>query len=140
MKTSKKVFVAGNVFFAFVDRGHPKHEHAAAYFRYFGIEHYQVYTGATNMMDAYSLIYARMSPSLGKDFLRTMMLGNINILYPLESDYKAALKALTAYRSTELTYPQAITATLAKRNNIGQICTFEFLHSLFGLETFYLPI
>lgn len=140
MSESRKVYIRPSVFFAFIDRAHPKHTQATGYFRYFGQEKYSVFTDSMCIISAYTQIYEKISPSLAKDFLRSMWIGNINILIPEESELKAALKALVTYRSTELTFPEAISAVLANRNSISSICTFDYLHPLFGQTLFYLPI
>lgn len=138
--TSKKVFLEPSVFFAFIDRAHPKHDHANAYFRFFAEEQYQIYTDLGTIVDTYNLIYKDISPSLGKDFLRTISLSNLNIIYPDETDHKAALKALITYASPDLTFHKSLIAVLANKRGIMQICTFDYLHQLFGLSLFYLPI
>ena len=137
---SKKVFVEASVFCAFIDRAHPKHEQAAAYFRFFSEEEYMLFTDHISLIEAYANIYKDISPSLAKDFLRTLTLSNVNVLYPEEGDSKAALKALVTYQSTDLTFPKAISAVLAQKRGITQICTFDYLHPLFGQSLFYLPI
>jgi len=138
--TSKKVYVSSDAFVAFIDRAHPKHSQAAAYFRYFGQEKYMIFTSILNIEESYRQIYEKISPSLAKDFLRALTLSNINILFPTESDFKAALKTLINFRTTELSFKDAQSAVLAERSGIGQIVTFEYLHPLFGQTAFYLPI
>ncbi len=140
MTTSKKVYVSASAFMAFVDRAHPKHQQALAYFRYFAQEGYQLYTGYVNVIAAHDTLSEKISPSLARDFLRAIVLGNINVVYPEESDMKAAIKTIVQYRSSELTFKEAQMAVLANRRGITQICTFEYLHPLFGLTVFYLPI
>lgn len=140
MTTSKKVFIAPSIFSAFIDRGHPKHETASAFFRYFAQEEYQLYTDNTTLITTYMQIYTDISPSLAKDFLRTIPLSNINMLYAEENDTKAALKALVAYRTTDLTFPEALIAVLAVKQRISIVCSLNYLHPLFALELFYLPI
>lgn len=137
---SKKVFLAPSSFFAFIDRAHPMHEQAAAFFRYFAQEKYFLFTDLPSILETYRLIYTNISPSLAKDFLRTMSITGMNVLYPEDSDNKAALKALVTYQSTDLTFANALLSVLAYRRGITQICTFEYLHPLFGLSTFYLPM
>ena len=137
---SKKVFVEADIFYAFVNRAHEKHPEAAAYFRYFAQEKYQLFTSYPVIQEAYDLIYQKISPSLAKDFLRGISLTSVNIFYPNESDLKAALKAIISFRNTELTFEQAQTAVLANRNSIPQICTFNYLHPLFGQSVFFLPL
>jgi predicted nucleic acid-binding protein len=140
MASSKKVYIARSGFYAFIDRAHPKHDQASAYFRYFSQEGYTLYTDSMTLIDVYNQIYKEISPSLAKDFLRTVFLGNINVIFPDESDIKAALKTLINYQSTELTFGQALRAVLANRRGVGQTFTFDYLHPLFGLTVFYLPI
>lgn len=137
---SKKVFLTSNMLFAFVNRASQKHPQAAAYFRFFAQEKYQVYTDYLSMIETYRQIYSKISPTLARDFLRGISLSSINVLYPSESDTKAALKTLISYRNAELDFNQSQVAVLAQRNNISQICTFEYLHPLFGINSFSLPI
>lgn len=138
--SSKKVYVSSDAFTAFIDRAHPKHSQAAAFFRYFAQERYLVFTSILNLEETYRQIYEKISPSLAKDFLRGLALSNINILFPTESDFKAALKTLINFRTTELSFKDAQAAVLADRNGISQIATFSYLHPLFGITAFYLPI
>ena len=137
---SKKVYIAPTGFLALIDRAHPKYEQASAYFRYFAQDNYALYTDISSIIETYNLIYKDISPSLSKDFLRTIFLGNINIIYPEERDIKASFKSLTNYQSAELTFNQALRAVLANRRGISNIFTFEYLHPLFGQTVFYLPI
>lgn len=137
---AKKVFIASDVFVAFLDRVHPKHLHAVAFFRYFASERYEIYTNIEILIATYQNIHQNISPSLARDFLRTMTLTNINIIYSDESDFKGAAKALLSYGSSELTMTDAIMSVEADKRNISSICTFEYLHPLFGLSTFFLPI
>lgn len=137
---SKKVYVATDAILAFIDRADPKHAQSAAFFRYFAQEQYQVFTGYLNIEEAYQKIYEQISPSLAKDFLRGLSLSNINILYATESDMRSALKTLINYRNTDLSLKDAQMAVLAQRSDMFQICTFGYLHPLFGITAFYLPI
>lgn len=137
---SKKVFLAPSSFLAFIDRAHPMHEQAAAFFRFFAQENYQLYTDHPSILEAYRVIYSNISPSLARDYMRTMSITSMNIIYPEDNDAKAALKAVNTYQSTDLTYNNALLSILAYKRGIQQICTFEYLHPLFGLTTFYLPI
>jgi predicted nucleic acid-binding protein len=137
---SRKVFIAPDVLVAFIDRAHPKHVHAAAFFRYFAQEHYQLYTSTEAVNETFNALYQKISPSLARDFLRSLSLGNINIIFPEESDLKTVFKTMLNYSSSELTMAEALMAVLASKRAIPQICTFAYLHSLFGLITFYLPI
>lgn len=140
MKPTRKLFLAASAFVAFIDRASPKHTQAVAYFNFLAQQKYQLYTGYVNLIDAYRTIFQEISPSLARDFLRAVTLGSINILYPTESDMKAAVKALVTSQSKELSFQDAQMEVLAYRNNISQILTFDYLPQLFGLTAFTLPI
>lgn len=140
MAVSKKLYIAESAFVAFVDRNHPKHKQASAYFRYFAQERYNLCTGYLTIIEAYKIIFDEISQSLARDFLRAITTGNINVLYPTESDIKATIKVLVSSQSNELDFKNAQMEVFAYRNNINQILTFDFLPPLFGLVSFSLPI
>lgn len=137
---SKKVYVSPSGFYALINRAHPKYNQASAYFRFFAQENYSLFTDTLTLSETYEQVYREISPSLAKDFLRTAFLGEINIIYPEESDIKAALKTLVNFQSTDLTFNQALRAVVANRRGISNIFTFDYLHPLFGQNMFYLPI
>jgi len=137
---SKKVYLDASTFIAFIDRAHIKYDQATAYFRYFGIEEYQLFSDPVAITEAYNKLYNDISPSLAKDFMRVMALSNVNMIYPEDSDMKAALKAIVNFKTTDLTFTKALLSVLANKRGISQICTFEYMPQLFGLSLFYLPI
>lgn len=137
---SKKVYIASDGFVAFIDRGHGKHVQAGAYFRYFAQENFQLYTSFVSLNEAYEELYRDISPSIAKDFLRAMYLSSVNIVYPEPSDIKSAIKIVATSSSIELTFSKALTSVLCNKKSIPQIYTFEFLHTLFGLQSFFLPM
>lgn len=137
---SKKVYISKSGFYSFINRADSKYEQASAYFRYFGLENYSLFTDIFTVNEANNQIYKEISPSLAKDFLRTIFLSDINIIYPEESDIKSALKTLVNFGSTDLNFTSALRAVLANKRGISQIFTFDYLHPLFGQNTFYLPI
>jgi predicted nucleic acid-binding protein len=137
---SKKVYIASDMFVAFIDRAHPKHVHATAFFRYFALEHYQLYTSIVTVNDSYHIFNTTISPALAKDFLRAMSLTSINILYHEPADVKTAYKTILGSNSAELTFSKALMAVMCDRRSIPQIGTFDYIHSLFGLTVFYLPV
>lgn len=140
MTNSKKVYLDASTFVAFIDRAHIKYDQATAYFRYFGIEEYQLFSDPITLMDAYNRLYNDISPSLAKDFMRVMALSQVNMVYPEDSDMKAALKAIVNFKTTDLTFPKALLSVLANRRGVPQICSFEYMPTLFGLQMFYLPM
>ncbi len=137
---SKKVYLAPSSLYAFIDRAHEKHSQASAYFRYFSEQEYILYIDSLNLNQAYDIIFKKMSPSLAKDFLRIVSLSDINILSPEDSEIKAAFKTISNYNALDLTFAEALMAVVASKRNIMTICTFDYLHPLFGLNTFFLPI
>jgi len=137
---SKKIYIASDGFIAFIDRVHKKHVQAAAFFRYFAQEQCQLYTSVVSIDEAYMTIYNTISPSLARDFLRVLSLSNINILYPEGADIKATIKVIETSNSVELTFSKALMSVMCNRKSIPQIMTYEFLHALYGIQLFYLPV
>lgn len=140
MITSKKVFIAEDTFVAFIDRQHPKHVQASAFFRYFAQEKYQLYSNIIAIDHAYNELYRNIAPSVAKDLLRALQISSFNLLYPEEADIQNSIKILINTQSGELTFAKALMAVLCNKRSIPQICTFEYLHALYGLQVFYLPI
>jgi predicted nucleic acid-binding protein len=139
-RESKKVFLAASMFISFVDRAHPKHDQSAAFFRYFAQEQYVLFTDSLQVTIAYNYMYKEMSRSLARDFMRVISLCNINFLPHEESDLKLAFKTIVNYQSNELTFSDAMMAVVCYKKNIYQICSFDYLHNLFGITLYYLPI
>lgn len=137
---SKKVYIAPDGFVAFIDRAHSKHVQASAYFRYFAQEKYQLYTSIMSLNDTYTTIYNTISPSLARDYLRTMSLSSVNIIFPESAEMKQAIRTVESSNSVDLTFNKALMSVVCNRKNIPQIATFDYLHSLFGLQVFYLPL
>lgn len=138
--TSKKVYIAPDGFAAFIDRAHPKHAQASAYFRYFAQERYQLYTSIISMNETYTIIYNTISPSLARDYLRAMSLSAVNIIYPESAEMKQAIRTIESSNNVDFTFSKALMSVVCNRKNIPQIATFEYLHALFGLQAFYLPM
>lgn len=138
--SSKKIYLTPNVLFAFVDRTHTQHEQASAYFRYFAEQGYQLYIDIINMYEAYQQISENISPSIGKDYLRTVLLSNVTVIYPDENDTKAATKIFLGNRASEFSFRQALMNVLADKRRIPQLCTLEYVPTMFGLSVFYLPV
>lgn len=137
---SKKVYLAASAFLAFMDRAHEKHAQAVAFFRYFAQQHYHLYTDILMLHETCRQIHFQISPSLSQDFLRIIPYSNINIIYPQEADNKSAIKMINNSRSVDLTFEKVLMGVLANKRDISQIAIFDYLPSIFGLTTFYLPI
>lgn len=137
---SKKVYLARDAIIAFIDRAHSKHLQAAACFRYFAQNQYQLYINIVTLNEAYFELYQMVSPSIARDLMRAIELSSINIIYPEESDFKKSVRIIENTQSVELTFSKALMAVVCNKKNIPQICTFEYLHALFGLQLFYLPV
>jgi predicted nucleic acid-binding protein len=139
MAASKKVFITSSVMFAFIDRNHPKHNQASAYMRYFAQEKFQLYTAISSIIKTHNDLRIHMSYSIAKEYLRAMFVGNIEILYPDEAATKAALKLILSEAQQDSNFNHILINVLADRNQISQICSFEFAKLYFGISLFNLP-
>ncbi len=140
MTEQNKVYLAGDVIYAFIDRTHAKHDQAAAFFRYFSMENYQLATDVVTLYDTFTILSQDVSPTIAKDFIRSMYISSVTIFYPTEADMKAALKTYLSDKTGDLTLGKTLMAVLADKNRIPQIATFEYIHAVFGLSIFYIPL
>lgn len=136
---SKKVLIDASAFFAFVDRNHPKHSEASAYFRYFANQNYHLYTCSFVVTRTYDEIRRNISYALAKEFLRLIYLGNIEIIYPDDSWSKAAIKLVLGNTGLDFGVEHALVNVIADRRQIPQICSFENSSYYFGIQPFALP-
>src|SRR3989344_6409681 len=118
MALSKKVILAPDVIYAYIDRGSDNHQQSVAFFRYFSEQNYRVFIDTLCLNEVYDDIYKKMSQDLAKDFLKIINLSDMNLIYPDEGEIKAAIKALINYRTLDLTFSQAVMAVVANRRNI----------------------
>lgn len=92
------------------------------------------------MNETYTIIYNTISPSLARDYLRAMSLSAVNIIYPESAEMKQAIRTIESSNNVDFTFSKALMSVVCNRKNIPQIATFEYLHALFGLQAFYLPM
>src|SRR5258708_21638010 len=78
----------------------------------------------TTLFRSYMTIYNTISPSLARDFLRALMLSNINILNPEPADIKAAIKILETGNSVDLTFADRKSTRLNSSHQIISYAVF----------------
>lgn len=136
---SKKVFITPSIFVAFVNRSDDHYHQSTAFFRYFAQEKYSLYTSNVAVVETANRLQKEVSTSIAKEFLKTIFISNVEIIWSTESDEKAALKLYVGNQNFESTFSQALTAVMANRRFISQICTFESHQPMFGQTVFDLP-
>src|SRR5665213_1620842 len=128
---SKKILLTPDALLAFIDRAQEKHDQASAFFRFFAQGQYQLFTDILTLQIVYDHLYKNISPSLAKDFMRTIALSDLNIVYPDENDFRATTKTFLMYQANDMTFHLSMLATLANRRNISLVCTFSYFPNLF---------
>ena len=136
---SRKVLVTPSVFFAFIDRNHPRHQEADAFFRYFAQEKFHVSVASFSIVKTYEQIKKHMSYAIAKDFLRIVYTGNVEITYPDEALTKAALRLVFSNSGQDLGIEHALINVIADRKQISQVASFEYQNFYFGIQSFSLP-
>lgn len=134
-----KVFVCHSLFFAFIDRAHPKHAIAEAYFRFFAEREYRVYTDSNTILICYNNLRKHMSVTVAKEFLRAVLWGQIEIIHASEPEERDALKMLSNNTDGTLTYQNCLLSVLSYRRNINEIATLDPFQPAFGQTIFTLP-
>lgn len=133
-----KVFLAEDALEAFIDRAHPKHLHASAFFRYFAQEHCLLYTNISIIIETYQKISQNINERVAKDFTKALSYSNIIVLSPETAEMNNAMKVVIG--TTDLGLQEALTLVMAEKRGIREVCTFSQLHQLFGIKTFFLPV
>ena len=136
---SKKVYITSSIFFFFFYFNHPKHAVAEAFFRYFAQEGSHLYTAGFTLAKTYGQLQKFISHSIAKEFLRSIYLGNIEIIYPDEPATKAAAKLILGSQSPELDLEQALINVIADRHQIPFVCSLDYSQYFFGVQPFSLP-
>ncbi|MBI5621079.1 hypothetical protein HY949_04815 [Candidatus Gottesmanbacteria bacterium] len=139
-ENNKRVIVSGQVFVAFVDRAHPNHGQAVAFFRYFSEERYEITIVLTSLLSIYETLGDHIGLSVAHKWLKSVFMGTVQIIYPDEQTVKAAIKLILTTNSYNITIDQAIMNVVADRRRIPTIATFEFFPFFFGIKPFMLPL
>lgn len=139
MTQSKKILLTSSVLFSFIDRLAPKHSQAEAFMRYFAQEQYHVLVASVTIVETYKLLKENISYSLAKDFLRTIFLGSIEVIYPDEILTKTAIRLVLSNSGQDLDFDQALINVMADKNQIHAIASFEYSNFYFGIQPFSLP-
>ncbi len=142
MTRSKKVFVTSSVFYAFIDRSNPRHAQSEAFFRYFAQEGMHLFTSLPEIISTHEELQKNVGFSTAQDFIRTIFLGNIDVLYPEEAETKNALKLVLANASSAqtITFEQALVNSISDKKQIAQIASFDYSQFYYGILPFTLLI
>lgn len=133
-----KVFLAEDALYAFIDRAHPKHLHAGAFFRYFAQEHCFLYSNMSILIATHQKISESINDTVAKEFLKALSFSNIIIVSPDTAEINTAIKVASG--TSGMLLQEALMLVMAERRGIMQVCTFSQLHQLFGIKTFFLPV
>jgi len=139
MARSKKVYITQSAFFALIDRNHPKHPQAEAYFRYFAQEGFHLYTAIFTLNNVYEQLKKHISYSIAKEFIRSVYVGNIEVIYPDNPTTRTALKLILGGQGPDLELEQALINVISDRKQIPYICTLDQGQYFFGVQPFSLP-
>lgn len=140
VQNDKKVIIASHVFTAFLDRLHPNHGQAVTFFRYFSEEQFEVHAVLYTILITYHDIQETMGQSIAREWLRSMFLGSIQVIYPDEATIKTAIKLIMTTKNYNVTIDQAIMNVVADKKHIPFLATFEFFPFFFGVKPFTLPL
>jgi predicted nucleic acid-binding protein len=133
--TSRKIFIDSTVFFSFIDRSDNNHSKTVKTMERLAATGYNLYTSIQSINDTYAALAREVGLSIALEFLGAMISSNIEILYPQKSEYLAAIKILSSNRDKQISFKEAINATLMERKDISQILTYTYWHNLYGTQS-----
>jgi len=133
---SKKIFVDSSALYAFIDRADQHHTQAIKIIENLSLSYAQLYTSVQAVTDTYSAVESQLGASISLDFLKTVLESNIEIVYPQKADVATAYRLINANRGKQITFKEALNASLMQKKGIIQILTFRFWHNLLGSQTY----
>jgi predicted nucleic acid-binding protein len=132
MAVSRKIFIDASVLYSFVDRSDPNHTQAVKAMEQFSVAGVHLYTSIQAIQDAYTAVSRQLGTTLGYDFLQATSESNIEILYPQKSDFLSAVRLIKLNMNKQISFKEALTATVMQKKGIVQIVTFTYWQNLLG--------
>lgn len=129
---SRKIFIDPSVLVAFIDRGDPNHVKASKSLEDLARVGYQLYTSSQNIVDAYAVLSREVGTSIALEFLFSILRSDMDVLFPQKSDFITAYRVMRANIERQITFREAINATLMQKRGVYQILTFTYWHNLLG--------
>lgn len=133
---SKKIFIDGSIFYAFVDRADPNHPQAVKVLEYLSLQRVYLYTSLQAIHDSYSAISNQLGTTIGSDFLNAISESSIEIIYPQKADLVGAIRLLKFNPNKQITLKEVMSANLMQKKGITQILTFSYWHNLLGSNSY----
>ncbi len=134
---SKKIFIDGSVFYAFVDRSDPNHPQAVKVLEYLSLQGVYLFTSFQAIHDAYSAINNQLGTTIGTDFLNAISDSSIEIIYPQKADLIASIRLLKFNPNKQIALKEVMNVTLMQKRGITQILTFSYWHNLLGSNSYF---
>lgn len=129
---AKKVFIDSSVFLAFIDRADPNHKKAVQEMGNLANQSFQVYTSIQNMQESYATLGREISSAIATAFLDAGLKSNIEIIFPQKVDLLTAYRIIKSNKDRQISFKEAINATLMQKRGIDQVVTFGVWHNLLG--------
>jgi len=133
---ARKIFVDGTVLYAFTDRADANHIQAVKVIEQLSLQGVQLFTSFQVIQDVYSAINRQLGTTIGYDFLQAMIDSGIEILYPQRSDLVSTYKLIRSNSNRQVSFREAMNATLMSKKNVIKILTFTNWNNLLGTEPF----
>ena len=130
--TSRKIFVDTSVLVSFIDRADSNHQKGVQAIESIAKLGYQAYTSNQNISETYALLAQKVGVSVALDFLQIILQSDIEIIFSQRSDLITAHRIIRANRDKQVSFREALNATLMQKRGIMQVLTLNYWHNLFG--------
>src|SRR5690348_15955978 len=121
---ARKIFVDGSVLSAFTDRADTNHVQAVKTLEQLSLQGVQLFTSLQEIQHVYAAINRQLGTVIGFDFLQAMIESNVEVIYPQKSDLVSAYKLIRSNTNRQISFKQAMVATLMAKRNVVKILTF----------------
>ena len=129
---SKKIFIEGSFFIAFIDRGNLNYSKAVECLGFIAHNKYKVYTLSSVILQTVVSIERDLGITMANEFLRAILESNIEILYIGKSDFQAALRYLKVNPSQTSYFSTIVKSIIMQKNYINTVLTFDLWPNIMG--------
>lgn len=132
MAQSQSIFIDTSAFLAFIDRADINHTKSIKLFETLARQNFQIYTSNLVVFQTFSRLEKDLGVSLARDFLKTILEGNIHILHPGESDLISAYRFLKLNPERQTSLMEVVNTHLMDKSRVLTVLTFSYWHNLMG--------
>lgn len=131
-QASRKIFLESSIFEALIDRSNTRHQKAVEMLNRLAKDSYLPFTSLQVVEEVFDFLMAKVSRVVAFEYLQAILESNIELLHPNQPDIASVYKLMIEYKEKQISFKEALSTVLMRKNNIPKIATFRFWNNLEG--------